>query len=123
MSIRGLYTVAKGMIAAGIPIKCLEASVLALYLTNYISNMDRFRISRKHDLGGKPLRFESLLSLIREYERCYINNHHQLERVKIGSAEGSRVGSSKPGIEDGVVRWNEVGRAVDAYLRDIRNRT
>lgn len=89
-----------------IPIKCLEAVVLAIYLTNKFLTTERFVItfhtemnqvvykhvvlgvchnklygslglSRKDNLMYKHVKFESLYALIDEFIRCYSSHDHQ----------------------------------------------
>ncbi|RKP22093.1 hypothetical protein ROZALSC1DRAFT_26518, partial [Rozella allomycis CSF55] len=93
-----LMKTAKEMIKYGMPIKCLEACVLAMYLTCAMKNTVRFPLSfktrvgnnthivlvifsngkygamglsRKGDLMDKPLKYTSLTNLIKEFVRCY----------------------------------------------------
>ncbi|XP_002130486.2 tubulinyl-Tyr carboxypeptidase 2-like isoform X1 [Ciona intestinalis] len=109
----GLMDKAKEMIREALPIKCLEAVILAIYLTNGIQNLDRFPIgfksifqghryyhvvlgvfyngkygalglSRRKDLMDKPLAFKSLFDLIESYNEAYYKYTHQLKKVRIG---------------------------------------
>ncbi|XP_071834969.1 tubulinyl-Tyr carboxypeptidase 1-like [Apostichopus japonicus] len=109
----GLLEVAKDMIRESLPIKCLEAVILGIYLTNGTSNLHRFPISfktsfsghvhshvvlgvcssgrygamgmsRREDLMYKPLEFQSLSDLIYDFEESYASNFHTLRKVKIG---------------------------------------
>lgn len=109
----GLMDSAKEMIRESLPIKCLEAVILAIYLTNGFPGLDRFTISfkstfsgntfrhvvlgvyyggkygalgmsRRHDLMFKPVTFKSLSLLIMEYNQCYAKYSHDLKKVKIG---------------------------------------
>ncbi|CAL8079850.1 unnamed protein product [Calicophoron daubneyi] len=108
-----LSDLAKLMVQAPLPIKCLEATVLALYLTQGQKDLKRFTIgfmsecegqickhvvlgiyaegrfgalglSRRSDLMYKPLEFLSLSSLIQSYASAYTRNYHTLIRVKLG---------------------------------------
>lgn len=109
----GLLEVAKDMIRESLPIKCLEAVILSIYLTNGTSGLQRFPLSfktafsshvhrhvvlgvysagkygavgmsRREDLMYKPLEYESLSDLIYEFEESYRNNFHTLKKVKVG---------------------------------------
>ncbi|KAL3317627.1 Tubulinyl-Tyr carboxypeptidase 2 [Cichlidogyrus casuarinus] len=113
--LRKHFTVAKRMIAYLLPIKCLEATILAIYLTHNVKEITRFTLSftskfgkmtarhvvlgiysngkfgalglsRKPDLMDKPLLFSNLYHLIKEYEDCYRGHGHKLKLVKIGNA-------------------------------------
>ncbi len=108
----GLMESAKEMIRESLPIKCLEATVLALHLTNGIPGLQRFTIgfktkintawlshvvlgvyyngkfgalglSRRDDLMYKPLKFTTLYDLIENYKTCYNKYFHVLKKVKI----------------------------------------
>ncbi|TPP62117.1 Vasohibin-2 [Fasciola gigantica] len=107
------YGLAKLMIKAALPIKCLEATILGMYMTQGLKEFRRFTISftsefkeqpfkhvvlgvyasgrfgalglsRRSDLMYKPLEFPTLYSLIQSYSLAYAKNFHQLVRVKIG---------------------------------------
>jgi hypothetical protein len=109
----GLMESAKEMIRESLPIKCLEATILALHLTNGIPGLQRFTIgfktqintawlshvvlgiyyngkfgalglSRRDDLMYKPLKFRTLYDLIENYKTCYNKYFHVLKKVKIG---------------------------------------
>jgi hypothetical protein len=108
----GLMESAKDMIRESLPIKCLEATILALHLTNGITGLQRFALgfktkinkawlshvvlgmyyngkfgalglSRREDLMYKPLMFTSLYDLIENYKTCYNKYFHVLKKVKI----------------------------------------
>ncbi|KAJ3395057.1 Tubulinyl-Tyr carboxypeptidase 2 [Lobulomyces angularis] len=101
------------MITEGLPIKCLEAVVLLIHLTNSIDDIDRFvlsfkstvddniyrhvvlviyhnkkygalGLSRRRDLMDKPVEFDSLSNLILNYKKSYEDNFHKLIKVKVG---------------------------------------
>ena len=115
----GLADLAKRIIDDSLPIKCLEAVILSIYLTNEITNsvngMEKFTIgfktsskgnihrhvvlglychdtglfgalgiSRRADLGYKPLKFKSLADLMHDYINSYTNYLHRVRRIKIG---------------------------------------
>ncbi|CAI2723303.1 unnamed protein product [Schistosoma spindalis] len=99
---------------ASLPIKCLEATILAIFLTQGQEYLKRFTISfvsefngkvfrhvvlgiysssglfgalglsRRENLMYKPLNFPSLSLLINNYTEAYHGHHHKLLRVKIG---------------------------------------
>ncbi|KAG9336484.1 hypothetical protein JZ751_002831 [Albula glossodonta] len=108
-----LMDIAKEMIRESLPIKCLEAVILGLYLTNSMAGVERFPlsfktqfsgnyfrhivlgvhsggrfgalgISRREDLMFKPLEFRTLADLIQEFEIAYRGYWHTLRKVKIG---------------------------------------
>uniref|UniRef100_A0A1I8HR31 Vasohibin-1 n=1 Tax=Macrostomum lignano TaxID=282301 RepID=A0A1I8HR31_9PLAT len=117
---------AKQMIKESLPIKCLEAVVLGIYLTNKIEDLTRFAIgfksafnghvhrhvvlglyskgmfgalgiSRRDDLMYKPLTFkQTLTELIMEYKAAYQRHWHKLKQVKIGMAIGKNPHSFEP---------------------------
>ena len=109
----GLMDTAKEIIKEALPIKCLEAVILAIYLTNSLSNVQRFPIgfksvfnchryyhvvlgiyyngsfgalglSRREDLMDKPLKFKSLFEMICDYQCAYSNYTHELKKVRLG---------------------------------------
>ena len=47
-----LLKVAKDMIQLSMPIKCLEAVILAIHLTNEVPSMDRFTLTFKSQQNG-----------------------------------------------------------------------
>ena len=109
----GLMDKAKEMVKEALPIKCLEAVILAIYLTNSLPNVERFPIgfksvfnghryyhvvlgiyhcgyfgalgiSRRHDLMDKPLMFKSLFAMVSNYQTAYERYTHQLRKVRLG---------------------------------------
>lgn len=111
--VTGLMECAKEMIRESLPIKCLEAVVLGIYLTNGILGLERFPISfkstfmgnvyrhvvlgvyhggrygaigmsRREDLMYKPLEFKSLSDLVFDFEKCYTRYWHELKKAKVG---------------------------------------
>ncbi|XP_053372618.1 tubulinyl-Tyr carboxypeptidase 1-like isoform X2 [Mercenaria mercenaria] len=111
--ISGLMEVAKDMIRESLPIKCLEAIILGVFLTNGMMGMERFPISfktqfntnihrhvvlgvyhagrygalgmsRRDDLMYKPLIYKTLSELIIDYERAYKKYWHDVKKIKIG---------------------------------------
>ncbi|KAJ8308834.1 hypothetical protein KUTeg_013708 [Tegillarca granosa] len=111
--ISGLLESAREMIRESLPIKCLEAVILGIYLTNGMMGVERFTISfksvfggnahrhvvlgiyyggkygalgmsRREDLMYKPLTFKSLSDLVFDYEKAYHKYWHELKKVKIG---------------------------------------
>ncbi|CAH8445390.1 unnamed protein product [Schistosoma haematobium] len=112
-SIVRLEEVVKMIMLASLPIKCLEATILAIFLTQGQEYLKRFTISfvsefngkvfrhvvlgiyssglfgalglsRRENLMYKPLNFPSLSLLINNYTQGYHGHHHKLLRVKIG---------------------------------------
>ncbi|XP_025103717.1 LOW QUALITY PROTEIN: vasohibin-2-like [Pomacea canaliculata] len=113
--VAGLMECAKEMIREALPIKCLEAVILGIYLTNGMLGLERFPISfktifsgtahhhvvlgvyyggrygaigmsRRDDLMYKTLTFKSLSDLVFDFERSYKNYWHDLVRIKVGMA-------------------------------------
>jgi len=108
-----LMEIARNIIKEALPIKCLEAVVLALYLTSELTAVNRFPIgfkskrngkyhyhivlgvahrsmygsmgiSRRKDLMDKPLNFKSLTSLLENFQLSYAKNGHELLKVRLG---------------------------------------
>lgn len=109
----GLMETAKEMIRESLPIKCLEAVVLGLYLTNGLPGLERFPVgfktsfgnavhqhivlglcwmgrygalglSRRADLMYKPLEYASLADLVIEFVKSYHQYWHEVKKVKVG---------------------------------------
>nr|XP_009487318.1 PREDICTED: vasohibin-2 [Pelecanus crispus] len=109
----GLMETAKEMTREALPIKCLEAVILGIYLTNGQRSVERFPISfkthfsgnyfhhvvlgiycngrygslgmsRRSDLMDKPLTYRTLSDLIFEFEDSYKKYLHSVKKVKIG---------------------------------------
>ncbi|XP_053239185.1 tubulinyl-Tyr carboxypeptidase 2 isoform X1 [Podarcis raffonei] len=109
----GLMESAKEMTRESLPIKCLEAVILGIYLTNGQPSVERFPISfkshfsgnnfhhvvlgiyfngrygslgmsRRSELMDKPLIFRTLSDLIFEFEESYKKYLHSVKKVKIG---------------------------------------
>ncbi|XP_044129502.1 tubulinyl-Tyr carboxypeptidase 1 [Bufo gargarizans] len=109
----GLMDLAKEMTKEALPIKCLEAVILGIYLTNSIPGLERFPISfktqfaggcfrhivlglhwggyfgalgisRREDLMYKPLRHRSLHELMTDFQDAYARCWHTLWKIKIG---------------------------------------
>lgn len=127
----GLMVKAKEMTKEALPIKCLEAVILALYLTNGFDGVDRFPIgfksvlegqkhyhvvlgiryngrygalgiSRRHDLMDKPLSFKSLHDLLDSYDQAYSRYGHQLKKAKVGGLVPHDIHSHEKIMWDGV---------------------
>ncbi|XP_026209441.1 tubulinyl-Tyr carboxypeptidase 1 isoform X2 [Anabas testudineus] len=108
-----LMDIAKEMTREALPIKCLEAVILGIYLTNNIPGVERFPLSfksqfsgnhfyhivlgvhsggrfgalgmsRREDLMFKPLDFRTLMDLVQEFDGAYRGYRHTLRKVKIG---------------------------------------
>ncbi|XP_062617576.1 tubulinyl-Tyr carboxypeptidase 2-like isoform X2 [Saccostrea cucullata] len=111
--VSGLLESAKEMIKESLPIKCLEAVILGIYLTNGFLGVERFPLSfksvfggnvhrhvvlgiyyagsygtigmsRREDLMYKPLVFKSLSDLVFDYEKSYNKFMHDVKKVKVG---------------------------------------
>ncbi|XP_036437093.1 tubulinyl-Tyr carboxypeptidase 2 isoform X1 [Colossoma macropomum] len=109
----GLMETAREMIRESLPIKCLEAVILGIYLTNGLTSVERFPISfktqfsghhfhhvvlgvycngrygtlgmsRRADLMDKALSFRTLSELVFEFEDSYRRYQHTMKKVKIG---------------------------------------
>uniref|UniRef100_A0A8C2JK22 Vasohibin 1 n=1 Tax=Cyprinus carpio TaxID=7962 RepID=A0A8C2JK22_CYPCA len=108
-----LMDIAKEMTRESLPIKCLEAVILGIYLTNSMPTVERFPlsfktqfsgshfrhivlgvhsggrfgalgISRREDLMYKPLEYKTLTDLLQEFQVAYRRYWHTLCKVKIG---------------------------------------
>ncbi|KAF3844780.1 hypothetical protein F7725_007943 [Dissostichus mawsoni] len=108
-----LMDIAKEMTREALPIKCLEAVILGIYLTNNMPGVERFPLSfqshfsgnhfhhivlgvhcggrfgalgtsRREDLMFKPLEFRTLMDLVQEFEGAYRGYWHTLRKVRIG---------------------------------------
>ncbi|XP_067223495.1 tubulinyl-Tyr carboxypeptidase 1 isoform X3 [Chanodichthys erythropterus] len=108
-----LMDIAKEMTRESLPIKCLEAVILGIYLTNSMPSIERFPlsfktqfsgshfrhivlgvhsggrfgalgISRREDLMYKPLEYKTLSDLLQEFQAAYQGYWHTLCKVKIG---------------------------------------
>ncbi|XP_019742719.1 vasohibin-1 isoform X1 [Hippocampus comes] len=108
-----LMDIAKEMTREALPIKCLEAVILGIYLTNSMPAVERFPLSfksqfsgthfyhivlgvhsggrfgalgmsRREDLMFKPLEHRSLMDLVQDFEGAYRGYWHTLLKVKIG---------------------------------------
>ncbi|KAK3093907.1 hypothetical protein FSP39_021676 [Pinctada imbricata] len=104
---------AKEMIKESLPIKCLEAVILGIYLSNGFLGLERFTVSfksvfggnvhrhvvlgvyyagswgtigmsRREDLMYKSMTFKSLPELVFDFEKSYNKYMHDLKKVKIG---------------------------------------
>ncbi|MBN3314985.1 VASH2 protein, partial [Atractosteus spatula] len=109
----GLMETAREMTRESLPIKCLEAVILGIYLTNGLTSVERFPISfktqfsgnyfhhvvlgvycngrygslgmsRRADLMDKPLVFRTLSELVFDFEESYRRYLHTVKKVKIG---------------------------------------
>lgn len=97
-----LLKTAKDMIQMSMPIKCLEAVILAIHLTNEVQSLERFTLtfksqqngltyyhtvlglfyrgrygaiglSRKDDLMSRPIEFEDLSAMLLSFNEAYMN--------------------------------------------------
>lgn len=108
----GLMDTAREIIKESLPIKCLEAVIVGLYLTCGMTELQRFTISfktrfnahfyrhvvlgvhhngrfgtlglsRRDDLMFKPLKFKSLLDLLEDFTMSYNKYHHVVKKIKL----------------------------------------
>uniref|UniRef100_A0A672G530 Vasohibin 1 n=1 Tax=Salarias fasciatus TaxID=181472 RepID=A0A672G530_SALFA len=108
-----LMDIAKEMTREALPIKCLEAVILGIHLTNSLPGVERFPLSfkshfsgnhfyhivlgvhsggrfgalgmsRREELMFKPLEFKTLTDLVQEFQGAYRGYWHTLRKVKIG---------------------------------------
>uniref|UniRef100_A0A3B4BBN5 Vasohibin 2 n=1 Tax=Periophthalmus magnuspinnatus TaxID=409849 RepID=A0A3B4BBN5_9GOBI len=106
-----LMETAREMIRESLPIKCLEAVILGVYLTNGLTSLERFPISfktqfsghcfhhvvlgvycngrygslgmsRRQDLMDKPLSYRTLGDLVGEFESSYKRYQHTIKKVR-----------------------------------------
>jgi len=111
--VSGLMECAREMIREALPIKCLEAVILGIFLTNGMLGVERFSLgfktifkghthrhvvlgishggyygaigmSRREDLMYKPMQYKSLAELVFDFERCYMKYWHTVKKVKVG---------------------------------------
>jgi len=153
--ISGLMECAKDMIKEALPIKCLEALVLGTYLTNDIHGLLRFNISfktlfeggvfrhvvlgvyhngkygalgmsRRKDLMYKPLKFESLSQLVRNFLSSYHRYGHMVRKLKIGDKITKDPHSFEPipwkgiSLELGKMSDSEMYKELERHSRDLR---
>ncbi|XP_044243763.1 tubulinyl-Tyr carboxypeptidase 2 isoform X4 [Ursus arctos] len=140
----GLMETAKEMTRESLPIKCLEAVILGIYLTNGQASIERFPISfktyfsgnyfhhvvlgiycngrygslgmsRRAELMDKPLTFRTLSDLIFDFEDSYKKYLHTVKKVKIGLYVPHEPHSFQP------IEWKQLVLNVSKMLRaDIR---
>uniref|UniRef100_UPI00358F19FC tubulinyl-Tyr carboxypeptidase 1-like n=1 Tax=Myxine glutinosa TaxID=7769 RepID=UPI00358F19FC len=108
-----LMDLAKEMIRESLPIKCLEAVVLAIYLTNGLQGVERFPLafrtrvggtifghvvlgmwssgkygalgmSRRPDLMHRSLTFNNLADLVADFGKAYATYWHEVVNLKLG---------------------------------------
>ncbi|KAJ3199390.1 Tubulinyl-Tyr carboxypeptidase 1 [Entophlyctis luteolus] len=113
VSFKSLMKIGQDICRFGLPIKCLEAVVVATYLTNSFWGLDRYAmsfksqcsgkifrhivlivkhnnkfgavgLSRRADLMFKPLDYDSMEQMANEFRRAYVKNMHTVLKVKIG---------------------------------------
>nr|XP_058929416.1 tubulinyl-Tyr carboxypeptidase 2 isoform X5 [Kogia breviceps] len=141
---RRLMETAKEMTRESLPIKCLEAVILGIYLTNGQPSIERFPISfktyfsgnyfhhvvlgiycsgrygslgmsRRAELMDKPLTFRTLSDLIFDFEDSYKKYLHTVKKVKIGLYVPHEPHSFQP------IEWKQLVLNVSKMLRaDIR---
>ncbi|XP_068259596.1 tubulinyl-Tyr carboxypeptidase 2 [Nyctibius grandis] len=136
----GLMETAKEMTRESLPIKCLEAVILGIYLTNGQPSVERFPISfkthfsgnyfhhvvlgiycngrygslgmsRRSDLMDKPLTYQTLSDLIFEFEDSYKKYLHSVKKVKIGLYVPHEPHSFQP------IEWKQLVLNVSKMMR------
>eukprot|EP00466_Bigelowiella_natans_P011831 jgi/Bigna1/141420/aug1.62_g16128 len=146
---------AKTIIKESLPIKCLEATMLAIYLTRDIANLSRvplrfassvhghiywhivlalrgkcgrwgaLGLSRRPDLGFKPLKFSTLPALVKSYKEAYEGIGHKIVKVTVGLPVGTKVESHEKvywqfmSIPVSKAKWPDVEAVRDKYLMEI----
>ena len=140
----GLMETAKEMTQESLPIKCLEAVILGIYLTNGQPSIERFPtsfktyfsgnyfhhvvlgiycnghygslgMSRRAELMDKPLTFRTLSDFIFDFEDSYKKYLHTVKKVKIGLYVPHEPHSFQP------IEWKQLVLNVSKMLRaDIR---
>jgi hypothetical protein len=155
--------VAKRMTRDSLPIKCLEAVILSIYLINEIpqnanNGLEKFTIgfktvsnnnihrhvvlgiydhntqlfgslgiSRRDELGFKPLKYEFLTDLLNDYINSYKMFLHKVKRIKLGNSipKSNRSFESLPwnGCTINLKKDNsdEWPKLVEKHARQIRN--
>lgn len=135
-----LMETAKEMTRESLPIKCLEAVILGIYLTNGQPSVERFPISfkthfsgnyfhhvvlgiycngrygslgmsRRSDLMDKPLTYRTLSDLIFEFEDSYKKYLHSVKKVKIGLYVPHEPHSFQP------IEWKQLVLNVSKMMR------
>ncbi|XP_073904464.1 tubulinyl-Tyr carboxypeptidase 2 isoform X1 [Castor canadensis] len=139
-----LMETAREMTRESLPIKCLEAVILGIYLTNGQPSIERFPISfktyfsgnyfhhvvlgiycngrygslgmsRRAELMDKPLTFRTLSDLVFDFEDSYKKYLHTVKKVKIGLYVPHEPHSFQP------IEWKQLVLNVSKMLRaDIR---
>ncbi|XP_055000629.1 tubulinyl-Tyr carboxypeptidase 2 isoform X2 [Sorex araneus] len=140
----GLMETAREMTRESLPIKCLEAVILAIYLTNGQPSVERFPISfktyfsgshfhhvvlgiycngrygslgmsRRAELMDKPLAFRTLSDLVFDFEDSYRKYLHTVKKVKVGLYVPHEPHSFQP------IEWKQLVLNVPKMLRaDLR---
>ncbi|NXN79795.1 VASH2 protein, partial [Bombycilla garrulus] len=138
--LNGLMETAREMTRESLPIKCLEAVILGIYLTNGQPSVERFPISfkthfsgnyfhhvvlgiycngrygslgmsRRSDLMDKPLTYRTLSDLIFEFEDSYKKYLHSVKKVKIGLYVPHEPHSFQP------IEWKQLVLNVSKMMR------
>nr|XP_032820859.1 tubulinyl-Tyr carboxypeptidase 1 isoform X1 [Petromyzon marinus] len=111
--IAGLMDLARDMVREALPIKCLEAVILAIYLTNGLPGVERFPLSFRTRFGGSAFRHvvlgvcvggrygalglsrrpelmfkaathAGLAPLVADFRQAYSSYRHAVTRLKVG---------------------------------------
>ncbi|EDQ85298.1 uncharacterized protein MONBRDRAFT_29390 [Monosiga brevicollis MX1] len=125
-----LLETAKLILEHPLPIKCLEAVVVAVHLSNPVAKLARFTISfktsRRATLMDRPLTFDSLTDLIKTYVSAYADVGHWVQHVRL-----SQFLSHDPHSNNVIqwrqlqlnlhgLSWDQIGGELDMYVRQMR---
>ena len=96
--------------------------VLGIY---YEGQLGSIGLSRRDDLADKPLIYDSLAGLIREFQRCYAGYSHKLQKVTIGGPVPTDLTSQiqvqwnrKKFTLNSKCDWNSMSRLPRTFKRD-----
>ncbi|OAJ36914.1 hypothetical protein BDEG_21014 [Batrachochytrium dendrobatidis JEL423] len=126
-SVRNLLKLAQKMVQQALPIKCLEATILGIYLTMKFDDLLRMSclggkwgaigLSKKSDLMNKSL----------TYTTCYEKNNHTLLKIKLGlpvthnPASNEKIVWKKSSIRLQDTLWDISSKEIDAHSRSLRS--
>eukprot|EP00467_Chlorarachnion_reptans_P023419 CAMPEP_0114500532 /NCGR_PEP_ID=MMETSP0109-20121206/8014_1 /TAXON_ID=29199 /ORGANISM="Chlorarachnion reptans, Strain CCCM449" /LENGTH=336 /DNA_ID=CAMNT_0001678199 /DNA_START=1 /DNA_END=1008 /DNA_ORIENTATION=+ len=126
LPLQRVMNIAKTIIRDCLPIKCLEATFLGIYLTREVEGLIRIPLrfgtiiqghiywhivlavkdkssgmwgalglSRRKDLGYKPLQFKSLAALTGDYKSAYESIGHRIVKMTAGLPVGTGLSSNE----------------------------
>jgi hypothetical protein len=82
-------------------------------------------LSRRDDLADKPLIYDSLAALVREFQQCYAGYSHKLQKVTIGGPVPTDLTSQvqvqwnkKKFTLNSKCDWNSMSRLPRSFKRD-----